>query len=946
MALNVTVMGRTNTQAVLSYTAPDVLPCTVEISESSSFVPLVNDVNPTLFTNANSDGRAEALVNGTARIFVAGKRTAETALDGNVYSRALQAYTVHYYRVTCSAAVATGSFQTNNIAIGMTYSDLPQVDNNHPGQHLLPPLPLDRNSTVVDPHTGGLIRRITLSTDGVIHPFLQDDGEIRHCGPYLIGPGPGFLCSFDGQSSPAGLYYIIPTTGEVRFLGMMQYNLSYSENLRSGGANTPIVDTSSPGIFYTLAWDLNERRTIVKGTYTGNFAAVPDGIYAAMTWNNMTPPPQDLTTIIKGLNPSYDMSVATNCNLAFGNRYGMVTCLYGIQNSYGWAVILDFGNRVPAGKCGAHPAQCIHPIAGTKVWLSSAARWCGIHATSLHSTQPVVRITGQDMNGIARIGGGTLGNGPYVTTIMQSVGPSDNLLQTSGEPLNAGAPDAFLLAAQPGDLFKFSDTGELVQITAKVNSTTWQVNRGFYGLIPAVSHPAGTTVQAVCQQTHAPSSQHYELYWNFLGDPSGNSYISDPYGPAGHEDWNDNFRGSYTAVVGPLMQEFKKLPNFSIATSPAFAGADAYADGNILTRHPSVHQDSTLWPASQSNWFSDIAPWSGGVGMKSAITLVSGQLYKYQTGAKAQLGKLTRKQMATIAVSAGNPLVDASGPGSQLSGGASDSYKYCVANLAGECYPGSNRGDVYINVPNLQYDFCRGLFAPDPVDVDACVANMPMHAQGVLQVGYTMNGAGLRMGGPGTIRFRKQYIPLYGAGYTRVVTQGLAGIRRMFIFPTAKPLPDASWIIFPFINQQPPVNVNYTDHLLMVKLPPVPLPDGVDRSTFVRAPLTLVPPQGLGITSAVVRFGYAEQGGANQYKCTSRNEVCVVVASTVDDGHPFFYAQTETYAAAPCATSCMITLPVLPMHTAYFRVSYLDLNGREVVAQRGVAAESALAILP
>src|SRR5262249_27112825 len=156
----------------------------------------------------------------------------------------------------------------------------------------------------------------------------------------------------------------------------------------------------TPGVFYTLAYDINNKKTIVKGTYTGNFMPVPGGTYATMTWNNLTPAPQDLTTLIKGLDPSYDMSIATNCGLDFGNRYGMVTCQYGTQNSYGWVVMLDFGNRLPGGKCGTDTTQCIHPIAGTKVWQNPVARWCGIHATTLHPTQPVVRISGQDMNGV------------------------------------------------------------------------------------------------------------------------------------------------------------------------------------------------------------------------------------------------------------------------------------------------------------------------------------------------------------------------------------------------------------------------------------------------------------------------------------------------------------------------------------------------------------------
>ena len=126
---------------------------------------------------------------------------------------------------------------------------------------------------------------------------------------------------------------------------------------------------------------------------------------------------------------------------------------------------------------------------------------------------------------------------------------------------------------------------------------------------------------------------------------------------------------------------------------------------------------------------------------------------------------------------------------------------------------------------------------------------------------------------------------------------------------------------------------------MMVKMPPF-TKDCVHRDYFVRSPLNLTPPAGLGVATAEVEFGYAEQGAANAFHCTSRNEACVVVSDTVDDTNPFSYQQSDTFAPAPCASGCRITLPVTPSHVAYYHVKYLDANGNQVAEDFGVSAEA------
>ena len=159
---NVRVMGATSTQAILQYTAPDAASCTVEVSENSSYSPLAADVDSSLFSGANSDGGG-----GRSRVFIAGKKKTDTALNGKVYSRALQQFTTHYFRITCGADTATGTLRTSNIPFGNNHAELMPVISA--GSYGFPTLgwnrDTDRAQQFPDPNTGALIRRVTMISD-------------------------------------------------------------------------------------------------------------------------------------------------------------------------------------------------------------------------------------------------------------------------------------------------------------------------------------------------------------------------------------------------------------------------------------------------------------------------------------------------------------------------------------------------------------------------------------------------------------------------------------------------------------------------------------------------------------------------------------------------------------------------------------------------------------
>jgi hypothetical protein len=168
---------------------------------------------------------------------------------------------------------------------------------------------------------------------------------------------------------------------------------------------------------------------------------------------------------------------------------------------------------------------------------------------------------------------------------------------------------------------------------------------------------------------------------------------------------------------------------------------------------------------------------------------------------------------------------------------------------------------------------------------------------------------------------------------SRNLTGGLAGVKDIFSYPLAKPLPDASYAMFT-LGTTWGGDTGHKIDVWKVKLPPLPAPDATDRTKFVPISVSLTAPTGLGVARAALKFGYREYGAAGQYYCSSRAEACIANSSTapVNDGltAPFQFVASNSWTGVSCAASCMVVLPALPVHLVYYQAQYLDAGGTVV----------------
>ncbi len=176
--LPIDLVGATSTQAVIRYHANTAEACQVRgwFTFGGTRHDL-HDLNGKLFPNAGQDlSRDTTITNGLQRTLVIGSRTAETASDGRIYSRALPAAAGQMpelsrvtVRVSCNGGADAGSIEiaTANIPVGVTNPEPPPFNRDGFGNYGWPSIDwTDRAAIYVDPMTGLILKRMTGPGEG------------------------------------------------------------------------------------------------------------------------------------------------------------------------------------------------------------------------------------------------------------------------------------------------------------------------------------------------------------------------------------------------------------------------------------------------------------------------------------------------------------------------------------------------------------------------------------------------------------------------------------------------------------------------------------------------------------------------------------------------------------------------------------------------------------
>ena len=747
-----------------------------------------------------------------------------------------------------------------------------------------------------------------------------NEGYSRQCNPnaVTVNGESGYYCQLYGNN---GFAWIGRTTGNVIHLGPMVIQYHANDSSGNGWNRTPfwnagnyVWDTTRPASSYAVVEDSHSKYVLARVDYNGNNTDVSPFNISTTNMAQVTPAanltpynPSGAHYDVKTLLYNFDSRFAAcydsggcSCVLV-GEQAGYLLgrCYGGQDTPPAYGFVLD-PSITPSST--ATPVIALADMINVGSRYSSPMRWAVMHGTDI-ANYPWFKLSFNNST-----------DSRTETTLAQAITSTTGTdVYVSGEP-GAGVFDI----ARVGDLFKVD--GEVMRISAIPEAGShWVVTRN-YGpeSAGAAAHSSGATVAM-----RVTGSSYGPIAWDYIDDPhglnaSGTTLRQDPLMATGHAVWgpwntfirlaDDTYCSGALGVedclqsrTGTLPGALGQAPTAFISARPTFASVPAPAF--VTEFHPSQVQDAAA--ASNQNWFTDSRPMIYGAAYGGTVTKVASTNNLYKT-----TQAIHPKNVPTIAACGTHPLLDVS-PG-PLTDAAADNWEYCIG--AG-CYAGALSTETYVNCPDRTYTGCLNTTSSgedangDPSE-DVCIGDAVFGlGSPLVQIGA------LETDGWG----RSQ----------RVVTYSFQRHRRQQVDYVAngKAIPDGSWatLTSSWVDDQ-------RTEMFLVKIPPYPSGDSVNRGTFEPLSIQLgsVP---AGTDNIVVQFGYNPD-----FYCTSRQEACITNQSTINETTPFYWA-SEKYSGLPCASGCAVTIPAVPQRVVYYRVQYRNASGTVIAtAATAVAA--------
>ena len=763
---------------------------------------------------------------------------------------------------------------------------------------------------------------------------------------------PGYNCFIGSE-----LYWLAADGSSMRDLGWVALWYfgagEWSPGSQCGSSGTlPQFDPQNGDVWYCIAYPYYQfnHPSIVQAHYMGPHTQykpgqqIPDcandsGVQPCIQFTVMQPPGTDLATSAPAFNP--DLAAANYVPVYYyigGISSDGDLLIYsntGTQDSLGWLFIYTLGDRTPTGTT----SNSFRIIASASTYRRAPLSWCTIHFVSppdngwvgvlsnnYYNDGPAatytMTITSAALNSTPNAPGGP---GVCPTNPLNVTGAVCTAITVTGQPTRQ-TDGTSLQNLQVGDLMQIGN--EFLRVVSIASSTDFTVQRGF---MSSISTPGSNTLTMACG-THNVNYARFGL-WNYRQDPYGansnfTTLLADPTIPNTHnyigggvsvaDATTDNFGnidvcpltigGScYQVRLGDLATASQSQQT-AVTNNPPFASVVEVGAAAITDTHPGPCFNQLCLDGRPMNGAAIPYPSTPLLASASSpFQSVRGQLWKFSDSASV----LHRKTLNTIAYVGRWPLLDVSGPASAISAGPRDSYKYCYVAKAGECVAGSAVGDVYVNAPYVDYPYCYypGIAVQDDDALSICIGDLSGHVGNMVQFNVAnqdVTGAAVRRLGTNYAKWNQFDVFWNG-----------------FMAPNAALMgSQVRWLD----------GVRFED--LLTVLPPFPESDGVARWTFIPVSVKLTPPPALHAQSAIVEFGYVENGAAGSYYCTSRQETCVATGSMVDESAPFNYEQSESYTPAPCSHGCTIAIPAVSQHALYYRWKYMDGSGKVIETSR------------